>query len=982
MNQRLLLTLVVIIGLVFVGMRHESTGWGLGAGSWRKPSKTSPFGFFPSPQPLAPNPCFHGVPLPPVVAEAPCEVAITPSQYAMPLPFDRGAVGLWQSLKKLHTRASLLMVVAHPDDEDGGMLTYEARGQGARVTLLTLNRGEGGANVMSPDYFDTLGLVRTEELLAAGRYYGVNQYWTRVVDYGFSKTKEEALGKWTHDRVLYDVVRVVRMTRPLVITSVFVGGPSDGHGNHQVAGQMAQEVFRAAGDPRVFPDQILAGLRPWSPLKDYARVPFFRREGQALSTNVEVPEGNYDPVLGMNYVQVSRQGLGFQKSQNGGIGIPPAGKFMSAYHRFGSVVPTTEKENSFFAGIDVSLMGIASLARTDDADFLKSGLREINTAVEDAMAKFSADHPENTAPALAAGLKATMTLIDRVAASNLSDDAKYDVRHELQVKKAEFNDAIAQALGISLLATVAPEKEPTGLAAMFFGAPDTFRVAIPGQTFKVKVHVVDQGSAPVTLSKMNLESPYGEDWSIRAEGDPGSAGVSPATPGYREDSSVRPTGDANGELAKDQAADVLFSVKVPQNSRFTRPYFTRPNIEQPYYDVVDPRYLNLPLAPYPLVAWAELSYEGVPIRVGQVIQTRKRVTGFGEILEPLVVGPAISVSISPRAGIVPLNEKSFAVTTSVHSNVKGPAKGTIKLELPSGWTSAPGSAEFSIANDGEDQSLTFRVLPNKLEEKPYNITAVAEYGGREYKEGYRTTGYPGLRPYYLYTPSAYRTSGVDVKVAPGLNVGYITGSGDEVPESLEDIGIKVHFLTSADLANADLAKYDVILMGVRTYAVREDLRAYNGRILDYVKNGGVVVVQYNTPEYEHNYGPYPYTMTNDPEEVTDEESKVDILDPAHPVFNWPNKITENDFRGWVEERGSKFMKSWDPHYEALLSTQDPSQEPQRGGLLYAPYGRGVYVYNAYAFYRQLPEGIPGAYRIFANLVSLPRNPQVREPPKR
>src|SRR5487761_1826163 len=213
------------------------------------------------------------------MAQSPTAVSSKPGAAAQPLPFDRGAAALWQSLQKLHTRASLIMVTAHPDDEDGGMLAYESRGQGGRVTLLTLNRGEGGANVMSPDYFDALGLVRTQELLAAGRYYGVHQYWTRVIDYGFSKTKEEALSKWGHDRVLYDVVRVVRMTRPLVITSVFVGGPTDGHGNHQVAGQMAQEVFSAAADPNMFPDQIQAGLRPWAPAKEYARVPFFLEEG-------------------------------------------------------------------------------------------------------------------------------------------------------------------------------------------------------------------------------------------------------------------------------------------------------------------------------------------------------------------------------------------------------------------------------------------------------------------------------------------------------------------------------------------------------------------------------------------------------------------------------------------------------------------------------------------------------------------------------
>src|SRR5947207_4662500 len=227
-----------------------------------------------------------------VFAQPPYFSSIQPAMEEREIPINQGSAALWQSLKKLHTRASLIMVTAHPDDEDGGMLTYESRGRGARVALLTLNRGEGGANAMSPDYFDALGLVRTMELLHAGQYYGVDQYWTRVVDYGFSKTKAESISRWTHDRVLADVVRVVRMVRPLVVTSVFVGGPSDGHGNHQTAGAMAQEVFGAAGDPKRFPEQIQSGLRPWSPLKDYARAPGGRRGGApSVAVNVEVPQG-------------------------------------------------------------------------------------------------------------------------------------------------------------------------------------------------------------------------------------------------------------------------------------------------------------------------------------------------------------------------------------------------------------------------------------------------------------------------------------------------------------------------------------------------------------------------------------------------------------------------------------------------------------------------------------------------------------------
>ncbi|PYX77597.1 MAG: hypothetical protein DMG72_01025 [Acidobacteria bacterium] len=367
-------------------------------------------------------------------------------------------------------------------------------------------------------------------------------------------------------------------------------------------------------------------------------------------------------------------------------------------------------------------------------------------------------------------------------------------------------------------------------------------------------------------------------------------------------------------------------------------------------------------------------FNGVPFELSQVVQSINRVTGAGAVPEPLIVGPAISVSIAPQAGIVSLSAKSFDLSVVVHSNVKGPAKGTVKLDLPEGWK-AP-EQQFSTAKDGEDQTLSFHVIPARLEDKPYTITAVATCNGQEYKEGYHTVGYPALRPYNLYRPSTYHTTGVNVKVAPGLNVGYIVGAGDDVPQSLVSLGINVRFLTAGDLASGNLSKFDAIILGVRAYAVREDLKTYNGRILDYVRNGGAVIVQYNTQEYDHNYGPYPYKMGPNPEEVTDEHSKVEILAPANPVFTWPNKIIAKDFENWVEERGSKFLASWDAAYEPLLETHDPGQDPQKGGLLYAKYGKGIYIYNAYAFYRQMPEGVPGAYRLFANMVSLAKNPQL------
>ncbi len=913
-------------------------------------------------------------------AAAPRDIAVQATPNARALPTDRGAAAVWQSLLKLRTRASLIMITAHPDDEDGGMLAYESRGQGARVALLTLNRGESGQNAMSPDYFDAMGLVRTEELLAADRYYGVQQFWTRVCDFGFSKTKQQTLDEWTLRRVLYDAVRALRITRPLVVTSVFVGGPTDGHGNHQVAGEVAQLAYKMAGDPKVFPDQIQHGLRPWTPLKDYASVPFVKPTAKGiydyadrsyypvrffnyidnrwmpglLTASVEVPDGNYAPLAGLSYAQVAGIGMGFQKSQFGGPFLVLAGPSRRGYHRFGSRVAAADRESSFFAGIDTSLLGIADLAQGQDTAFLKRGLAKLNSDVDEAMQRFSAQRPEEVAPLLAEGLKTTSSLITAVRNSQLTPAAQYNVTHELEVKEAQFDTALVEALGLEMQATVAPPEPAGGRAARRGRTPPSFQVAIPGQSFWVRVHVANQSPVPVAITRVWLAASKGEDWTTKAENGGGP-------------------NDGARTLAGEQDRSVRFKITVPENARYTKPYFSRPNIEQPYYDILNPRYLNLSLAPYPLAAWVEFAYDGAAIKLGEVVQSVKRVTGPGTVLNPLVVGPAISVAVAPRVGIVPLGAKSFKLHVLIHSNVKGPAQGAVELRLPPGWRSEPATAQFSMARDGEDEPLSFRVILSQLTAKHYALAAVATYRGREYKEGYRTVGYEGLRPYFLYRPAIYQTQGVDVKIAPGLNVGYVVGTGDSVPQSLESLGIHVHFLASSDLAGGNLEKFDVIVIGERAYSVRDDLRAYNRRLLDYVKNGGEAIVQYQAPDYNHDYGPYPYSLSDNPEVVMDVHSPMTLLDPASRVMTWPNAITAGDFDGWVEERGHGFMSTWDPRYKALLSTHDPGQAPQKGGLLVARYGKGAYVYCAYAFYRELPEGVPGAYRLFANLLSLAKS---------
>ncbi len=905
----------------------------------------------------------------------PWQTEITASPDAQTLPEDRGADGLAQTLKKLHTWASLMMIVAHPDDEDGGMLTLESRGLGARTAILTLTRGEGGQNAMSSEEDDALGLIRTNELLLADQYSGTEQLFSRVADYGFSKTIDEAHEKWGRDRVLYDVVRAVRLNRPLVISAVFVGGITDGHGHHQVSGEAAQEVFKLAGDPTVFPDQIAQGLRPWSPLKVYARVPMFSISDKGMfdyatgkwapvrfydyvnkqwsdkvpSVDIEIPEGTFDPILGRSYLQMSREGWSQQKSQNGGGNPPLPGPFDVSYHRYGALVPTTSPEKSIFDGIDTSLPGIATLAHGDTA-FLTAALKDIDQHVMTATFGYLPSNPEKIAPELAIGYLKTKDLIDAVNASALSADDKANVTHELNIKLAQFNTALAQALGLRVNAFVIP-RTPNRPSPFFFAAEATPTTVTPGSEFDVRLHVTSAApwiaGGPLRLTRTWLESSAEKQWKTERLGTPGM------------------------DVASSNSADAAYRVTVPHDAPYTRPYFTRPTPEQPYYDISDPSLLNRPLAPYPLAGWAEFNYNGVPLRLGQVVQTVHREHGFGDLYQPLVVVPELSVNIASPAGIVPLGVTAFPLTVSVKNSQQEVADGTLRLELPAGWTTEPPAFQLHLRAN-QASPVTFTVHPTSLAPENYTLKATAQSGNSVFSEGVETVGYPGLRPYFLYRPATYRARGVDLKVAPNLNVGYVMGTGDDVPQALEELGIHPHLLSAAEIASADLSRYDAILIGIRAYSNRTELAANSHRLLDYVQRGGNLIVQYQSGGFG-GFGPYPYSLGR-AERVIDETAPVTLTDD--PLFQWPNRITTADFDGWVEERGHSFLESWDSHYSAPTETHDPGQDPQHGGLISARYGKGTYTYVAYALYRQFSEAVPGAYRFLANLISAGKSADV------
>jgi LmbE family N-acetylglucosaminyl deacetylase len=899
---------------------------------------------------------------------------IQPQVNVRQLPVNQGATALWETLQKLHTRASLLMIVAHPDDEDSGMLTYEARGMGVRTGMLTLNRGEGGQNVMTGDFNDALGLIRTQELLKEDEYDGVDQIFGSVVDFGFSKTMDETLANWGYDRVLCDAVRAVRIYRPLVITSVFIGGITDGHGHHQVAGRLAQEVFNAAGDPNVCPDQIKEGLQPWQPLKVYERVPGYSISDKGIydyatgkyappkfynyidktwstqtpSTDVTIPEGTYSPLLGMSYLQFARIGLGQQLSQYGGSAFPAAGAFDVAYHRYGSRVQETEKEESFFDGIDTSVVGIGGRN-----GLVREWLTPINSVIEQAMAHYAVDDPSKIAPYLLDGLQKLNAGIIAVQTWPDFDPAfKDQIVQELRIKQAQFNDTLALSLGLSMRAQVTSASSSTGAVSRVRESSDTSTAVTPGEIVSVNVQVDNPSKIPLDTLDVKFTSPL--QWN-----------------GLKDQGCTR-CGSAQNNV------DVgTYALTVPTDAPPAQPYFTRPGIEQPYYDIADANLRGQSVSPYPLTAWATVKYNGVTITIGEVVQTAHHVNGQGTVYQPLAIVPAISVALAPSAGVIPLDAKTLTLTARVHNDAPNGGDGTVHLALPGGWSAEPSSAPFHFTRRNEEAAVEFTVTPKNLSAQSYTVSAVAESGNKTYTDGYTTVGYAGLMPTNLYRPATYKASGVDVHVAPGLRIAYLPGTGDDVPQSLTALGVNVHTLAIDELRNANLSQYDEIILGVRAANAHPELAQLQPRLNAYMEHGGVVIAQYNTAPFastaEHPLAPYPFALSGMAENVVEEHAAVNLLLPDHPLLSWPNKITTHDFDNWVEERGHSFLRTWDPHYDALTETHDDGQDPQRGGLLFARSGCGAYVYVAYALYRQLPEGVPGAYRLYANLLSLPKN---------
>jgi LmbE family N-acetylglucosaminyl deacetylase len=877
------------------------------------------------------------------------------------IPQDQGMAGLRLELLRLSTTARLMQTVAHPDDEDGGMLTLEARGHGVSTLLMTLTRGEGGQNKIGSNLSDVLGVLRAEELLASDQYYGVQERFSHVADFGFSKSPEETFQKWGgHDTALADMVRVIRTFRPDVIVARFSGTERDGHGHHQVSSILGKEAFRAAADPKRFPEQIAEGLRPWQAKKFYIGnvCGFGAMTCPDDQWTVRLNTGEKNADLGGGYIQFAMEGLRHQKSQGAANWTIDPGDRFTFYRLVDSVIPSTVgkdgHEKSFFDGIDTTLPGLmerVTLGGKIDPR-IPEGLKKLAANVGDAT---KAKDGASAAMPLMAALREIGGVL-AILRSGGGGDAG-DVINVLTEKKQQAERALNLALGVSLTADVSSDGQRE---IKVVKEADALTTVSPEQEFLVAVTFHNGSKQSLVIDHIKLDVPAG--WNTLS-------------------GKTRPETVAPGE---DLHAN--FRLHVPKYGAFTRPYWHRDNPDtEAVNHIDDEKYETLPFPPPALRARVEYSIGGskggeqARNGIDAAVVTPFLDEAGKQRTRPLAVVPAFSVMLEPGTQVISThNGSTSTVSVGITGNVNGNGvkrNGELHLELPPGWRSEPEQFPMEFTRRGEKQDRTFKIIPSGLQEGRATIRAVFAWDGEKFSEGYTLVTREDLGSFYYYQPARQRVSIVDVQVPHDLKVGYIMGAGDDIPAVLQQVGMNVTLIPAEKIATEDLSKYATIVLGIRAYDTQKDVATNNKKLLDFVSAGGTLVVQYNASTGDFNAGkftPYPAELSRT--RVSVEEAPVDILAPDDPIFHSPNTITARDFDGWIQERGLYFMSTWDDHFTPLLSCHDPGEQAQKGGLLRAQYGKGTYIYAGYAFFRQLPAGVPGAVRLFVNLLNAGHTP--------
>jgi LmbE family N-acetylglucosaminyl deacetylase len=777
-----------------------------------------------------------------------------------------GDARVYETLHSLANTGSVLMIAAHPDDENTALLAYFARGLCARTAYLSLTRGEGGQNLLGPEQGDALGVIRTQELLAARRIDGAEQFFTRAIDFGFSKTAEESMEKWGRERTLSDIVRVIRRFRPDVIVLRFSGTPADGHGQHQVSAILGKEGFFAAADPKQFPECGPA----WQAKRLMWNMFGFTREQQdenARATGkIAVDVGGWNPVLGYSYLEIAGMSRSQHRSQ--GMGSPERrGSSMEAL----KLIAGEPVEKTLFDGVDTTWGRFP-------------GGKPVGDALEKAIQAFQPGHPEKLVPFLAEAKRAMP----------VGDDPL------LQRKQRDLDEAIALCAGLWVDATASEY------------------AVLPGGKVDVTVTSVNRGPLEVRRDGKAI---------LRNE----------------------PNLEKQGK-------------EIPPSALYSQPYWLQLPRHGDSYEVADPNLIGTADSAPLLVEQVGFDVAGTHIELDRPVVYRWVDRLLGERWRPLAVVPPVEVRLPEPSILFPTAEsKRVAVEIKAVESAKGEAH-------------LNGATADSFAlQKGEETTANFDV-PAPAAQGATEDTAEVRVADRTVTVATQLIGYPHIPPQYLFPPATVKLVRVDVR-NPAKNIGYVVGAGDEVPDALRQMGSTVTLLTADDLSCGDLSRFDAIVTGVRAYNTRTDLVANQQRLVDYVHDGGTLVVQYNTMNsytgegggvLEHA-GPWPFQIGR--ARVTVEEAPVAFPNPANPLLHKPNEITERDFDGWIQERGLYFATHWDSHYTPLFETHDPGEQPLLGSTLTARYGKGAFVFTAFSWFRELPAGVPGAFRIFANLLS-------------
>lgn len=825
-----------------------------------------------------------------------CLAMIFPASLLGQAPKKHNAAEIQLMLKKLNVLGTALYIAAHPDDENTRMIAYLANEALYNTAYLSTTRGDGGQNLVGPEIRELLGLIRTQELLAARRTDGGNQFFTRANDFGYSKNPDETFNIWDKEQVLSDFVWVIRNYKPDVIITRFPESGGGGHGHHTASALLTRLAYEAAGDKKRFPDQ-LDQVDVWTPKRWMFNTHWWfygSKEKMDTTELMHVDLGTYNPLLGKSYSEIASSSRSMHKSQ--GFGSTGTRGTQVEYLEFQEGEKPVE---SLFEGID------SSWGRVKGGD-------KVAVHTENAMQGFDPGNP-------------SLIVDDLVKAYVALDKVKDD--HWKTIKQKEIKDIIKACMGLYI------EIKANSYAYT------------PGDSIKLSVEAINRSDVKASLSSINIE--HLDSFEL------------------------------NQMLHNNSPVNVDKQYKLPSSLTYSDPYWLRESGTLGMYSVKDRNLRGTPENKPALNAFFTIEINDAILDFEVPVIYKRNDPVDGEVYRPLEITPPVFLNIEEKVYVFG-DQNSKEVTVKVTAG-KNDLKGSVRLNLPEGWTSSPETYDFDLPVKDQETIVSFSLTP-PAGQQVGEISATANIGDEQFDKSRTSIEYDHIPVQTLFPTSGAKVVKVDLK-RRGQNIGYIMGAGDEIPASLRQIGYNVWEMKDEDITAENLSTLDAVILGVRAYNTRDRIKFYQDLLMKYVKAGGNMIVQYNTSHrlVTENLAPYSLKLSRD--RVTVEEAEIRILKPDHPLLNVPNKITDNDFNGWVQERGLYFPNEWDENFEALLSSNDPDETPKDGGLLVTKYGKGHYIYSGYSWFRQLPAGVPGAYRLFTNMISIGKQEGLKEETK-